>query len=1153
MRLLLLCILLLALSEVPAQNNPGAWAYYAKALADTTAHRDSMAVVNFYAAAKEELKATRPDSIFIAQTIFRAGITAQYKASMLNRALEFYLEALAMARLKENKRMIYDILYHLGEFYGNHGHTALFSFEPSDKETRMVHFPVVGIPDYSDSIKVRLNIGAGTNDGVYEGSEGKIWSIKNDRMPGREYQEIGHFITLEVNANSSIGEAQLYDRANIRSSVLKGDLVELPVRKDKKSSYDLLDDLAQLHITLIDNDLKYVVHPRMLLHNQSPALYTDIRQYLLKIVHDIWNIYKDRTGEPFTTVIKKGRFGGKTMLEAMRDTGPQDIEAFLGYMRTYTKGYFGEKVRFSERYAGWVISDAPTGGFEAIDSLAMYSANQSAFNDYVSRNAVDIIDPFYFMWIERIQTASANGQSAGMDWPPLLIQTAKALKNDSLLAWGYWITAYAKSGGTDHSAVISNYQKALELFRKINNREGLSYSLNNIGTALINQYKYKEAQPYFEETMMLRKKWILKDSTENRKIELASAITAVGNCLQNQGKNQEAVLKYLEAIDMLEKINSLSSRSKLSDAYTSLAKTYRDLGDYTLAATFYERQVLSLKSLGDQKGMAGAYDQQAYLLSLLGQNRQSLEAYRQAYLLHLNNKNKAQAGFSMSNMGQCFWSLGDYDSAIICHNQSIELRRAANDTTGEAYSWKMLGQLHRESGNPVQSLEDFKRSQKLYEETRDDKEKALLYNEIAASYKSLKDYRQAITYYEKALSDFKKINSAIDVGSTYHMLCAAHFADKHYALAEKYNDSAIVLQKQIGDRAGLIYSYQQKAYSQQYFQGDFKLATKLTREALTLARETTSESNIAFCFSSLAILFDNMGVYDSAKIYYRMAYDLYSKLEDRVRQADVLINLGYFYSGHIYYDSARVYFDQALEEGRKLNDKRLIANAYEGIAQLETGLGNFEKAFGLMKDVIHIWKEQQSPWALAGANISLGNIHNMVSEFSEAIACYQLADSLYKFVGMEKSRATAINNIGTIYFYQKEYALALPRYIECLGILNTFNDDPKFTSLVKANIGEVYVEMKNYEAGEKWLKEAIAIGKDIKNRDREFEPTLILARLKTAKGETAEAEKLLLQAANIIKTIGTKPSIIRLETEFGKLFLKKNDRGKCRIAFYHRC
>lgn len=96
------------------------------------------------------------------------------------------------------------------------------------------------------------------------------------------------------------------------------------------------------------------------------------------------------------------------------------------------------------------------------------------------------------------------------------------------------------------------------------------------------------------------------------------------------------------------------------------------------------------------------------------------------------------AGFSMSNVGQMMNTIGNYDSAMIAHNEALRLRKETGYKKGEAYSWQRLGQLYNEKGDPVKSIEAFNKSVKLYEDLKADEELASVLEDLEEFFKNKK-------------------------------------------------------------------------------------------------------------------------------------------------------------------------------------------------------------------------------------------------------------------------------------------------------------------------------------------------------------------------------------------------------------------------------
>ena len=487
------------------------------------------------------------------------------------------------------------------------------------------------------------------------------------------------------------------------------------------------------------------------------------------------------------------------------------------------------------------------------------------------------------------------------------------------------------------------------------------------------------------------------------------------------------------------------------------------------------------------------------------------------------------------------WTLGKYDSAIAAHTTAIDLREKANNEKGQAYSWKKLGGLYKDNGQPQKSIDAYNKALALYNKIDDKEDYASLLEDFASNYSNVKDYSNALKYYSDALNVYKQIQSKSKIADVTYNLATVYYSDKQYEQSEKILDSAIALQSEIKDQSGLLNSYIYKGLIQQYFYGSYSKALTFMKQALQLAEITTSENNIAYTQSAIASLYVNMGSYDSAGRYYDLALARYKKLEDKKNIADVYMSKGYLYSELVNYPEAKKYFDQSLQIAEQSGNKNTKANALSGNSQIEYLTGNFTKAVEINNDVMKLWKEENNPWGIADAYISLGNIRNTQSEFTDAIADYQLADSMYKVLRMEKARATSLNNIGDIYFNQNDYERSLPFFFQALQILQKTNDDKRFIALVKANIGEVYIYQKKYTDAEKWLNEALEISRSIKSKSQVYTIDIVLGRLKTITKDYPAAKNLFEEAYSLLKETGEKPKMVLLETEWGNWFYSTND------------
>src|SRR5947207_5511523 len=100
-------------------------------------------------------------------------------------------------------------------------------------------------------------------------------------------------------------------------------------------------------------------------------------------------------------------------------------------------------------------------------------------------------------------------------------------------------------------------------------------------------------------------------------------------------------------------------------------------------------------------------------------------------------------------MGSCFWELGKYDSAVTAHKESISLRRSGGNISGQADSWKQIGELYLLSGLKKDALTAYDSSATLYQHIKDSSGMAETYNKKGKVFLNDENYKVAVDYFEK--------------------------------------------------------------------------------------------------------------------------------------------------------------------------------------------------------------------------------------------------------------------------------------------------------------------------------------------------------------------------------------------------------------------
>jgi len=146
-----------------------------------------------------------------------------------------------------------------------------------------------------------------------------------------------------------------------------------------------------------------------------------------------------------------------------------------------------------------------------------------------------------------------------------------------------------------------------------------------------------------------------------------------------------------------------------------------------------------------------------------------------------------------------------------------------------------------------------------------------------------------------------------------------------------------------GKRAVKLYSKNVNAYfclGMTYFKvGELKLALSSIRNAEKLA---TSKTDLTGIYSWLGLIYEKMGDFDNAFLYYSKSLSLAKDIGDRKAEAFMLTNIAETFRQRGEYDKALKYYEESL----KLQyDEKGKAPVYNNIALVYSAKGDLKKSY----------------------------------------------------------------------------------------------------------------------------------------------------------------------------------------------------------------
>ena len=245
-------------------------------------------------------------------------------------------------------------------------------------------------------------------------------------------------------------------------------------------------------------------------------------------------------------------------------------------------------------------------------------------------------------------------------------------------------------------------------------------------------------------------------------------------------------------------------------------------GFYRKQAELYE-QIIA----GSQREQVCYRNSLSYLGSCyrsLGQYEKAITYHRQCFYISKEIEDWQGVATSLCGLGNCYKSLGQYEKAIFYHQKCHDISEAMGDRKGVAIS---LGNL----GNCYYDLGQYEKAINLYQQYHDISKKisfrqgvAISFGNLSNCYSSLGQYEKAIAYHQQSLDISEKIGDEQGVASSLHTIGSILLKLENYSEAERKIQASLVISQDIGYKYLIAYSLRVLA----------KIAHKTNRPELAL-------------------------------------------------------------------------------------------------------------------------------------------------------------------------------------------------------------------------------------------------------------------------------------------------------------------------------
>jgi tetratricopeptide (TPR) repeat protein len=315
---------------------------------------------------------------------------------------------------------------------------------------------------------------------------------------------------------------------------------------------------------------------------------------------------------------------------------------------------------------------------------------------------------------------------------------------------------------------------------------------------------------------------------------------------------------------------------------------------------------------------------------------------------------------SLSYLGSCYCSLGQYEKAIAYHRQCLDISKKIEDWQGVATSLCGLGICYKSLGQYEKAISYHQKFHDISEAMSDWKGVAISLGNLGNCYDDLVQYEKAIDLYQQYHDISEKIRFrqgvAISLGNLsncYNCLGQYEKAIAHY---QQYHD----ISEEIGYRRGVANSL--CGLGNCYYDlGQYEKAIALYQQCHDISEKIGDRQGGAISLGNLGNCYNDLGQYQKAIAYLQQHHDISEEIGFRQGVAISLHNTGEALRKLENYSEAESKIQASLVISQKIKFKELTARSLKVLAEIAHQTNRPELALSHCQQALELCQELGIP------------------------------------------------------------------------------------------------------------------------------------------------------------------------------------------------
>ena len=391
----------------------------------------------------------------------------------------------------------------------------------------------------------------------------------------------------------------------------------------------------------------------------------------------------------------------------------------------------------------------------------------------------------------------------------------------------------------------------------------------------------------------------------------------------------------------LELSHKIDFKKGLGITFLYLGYLAEDKGNYPDALKNYFTTLKISEAIGDKKGIATSYLNIGNANYRQGNYPEALKSHFASLKIREAIGDKKGVASSYNNIGLIYRDQGNYAEALKNHFAALKIRKSIDDKYGMADSYGNIGIVYHDQGNYPQALKNLFATLKIKESIGDKFGMSAVYDNIGNIYSDLGNYPEALKNHFASLKIEESIGAKYGIASSYNNIGSVYFRQSNYPEALKNYFVSLRILEKIGDKKGISLSYNNIGgiYADQ---GNYIEALKNHFAALKIREELVDKKGTAASYNNIAYVYSQQSNYPEALKNYYVSLRIREEIGDKKGISESFISIGKVKLKLNKASEAQKYLEDALVLSIKIRTKEQIRNAYDGLAQVDSAMGNYK-------------------------------------------------------------------------------------------------------------------------------------------------------------------------------------------------------------------